>query len=589
MRNMMVTSRATAVLVLLIFVSLPFSTVNLNAELSLYIDGEPARGFTGWFSDEPPRTLGIHSDTTAAWHGYVLSEGFPLLNGHTDDTKIPQGATSIIPYDAPFGYEMTTDGFAETGVQFTMEMHNDPCAHEGLITLWDANSLFHVPVDTLYIWEGGAPGTCGRDFVADAGGPYRIAEGQTLRLDATGSTCMIWYCGDPEPRTGSIIGHTCMPYWHIGGVDFAFGLTAEIGYDELVNGLGLTPGTYELLLLLKWPLKGSHMARTTIVVEKYGGGTGEPNDPYQIWDANHMQAIGADANDWDKHFILMADIDLGQFDGKDGRERFNVVGRGYYDDEWVNIPFSGEFDGNNHTIAGFTYDSNDDDEIGLFGYVDDPNAQIRNLGLTEPNIDVPTGEMIGSLVGRLREGTIANCSIEDGSVSGRTYVGGLVGGFMHDPAGGNSSGIVSNCHYTGSVSGDHSVGGLVGASWGTVTNCYSGGDVTGRAHVGGLAGANWGTVTNCFSSGDVTGSAFVGGLAGSNPGTITGCYSKSDVLAISRVGGLVGSNYGMLPVAGHAHVSGTIAECYSTGSVEGNESVGGLSGHCFEGEISNSY
>ena len=30
---------------------------------------------------------------------------------------------------------------------------------------------------------------------------------------------------------------------------------------------------------------------------KYGGGTGEPTDPYQIRDANHMQAIGADSND----------------------------------------------------------------------------------------------------------------------------------------------------------------------------------------------------------------------------------------------------------------------------------------------------
>ncbi|MBW8039603.1 MAG: hypothetical protein FVQ85_06345 [Planctomycetes bacterium] len=40
----------------------------------------------------------------------------------------------------------------------------------------------------------------------------------------------------------------------------------------------------------------------------YGGGTREPNDPYQIRDANHMQAIGADANDWAKHFELAYQI-----------------------------------------------------------------------------------------------------------------------------------------------------------------------------------------------------------------------------------------------------------------------------------------
>ena len=88
------------------------------------------------------------------------------------------------------------------------------------------------------------------------------------------------------------------------------------------------------------------MAEPTLA--KYGGGSGEPNDPYQIWDANHMQAIGADANDWDKHFVLMADIDLGQFDGKDGREKFNVIGN-------EDNPFLGLFDGNNHTISNFTY------------------------------------------------------------------------------------------------------------------------------------------------------------------------------------------------------------------------------------------
>ena len=112
---------------------------------------------------------------------------------------------------------------------------------------------------------------------------------------------------------------------------------------------------------------------------KYGGGSGTPEDPYQIWDANHMQAIGADANDWDKHFMLMADIDLSQFDGRDGREKFNVIG------EYAN-PFTGVFDGNDHTISNFTYDSNDRIDVGLFVDVYGPNAEIKNLGLIDPNV-----------------------------------------------------------------------------------------------------------------------------------------------------------------------------------------------------------
>ena len=41
--------------------------------------------------------------------------------------------------------------------------------------------------------------------------------------------------------------------------------------------------------------------------ESYGGGTGEPNDPYLIYDPNQMNAIGANSGDWGKHFKLMAD------------------------------------------------------------------------------------------------------------------------------------------------------------------------------------------------------------------------------------------------------------------------------------------
>ncbi len=41
---------------------------------------------------------------------------------------------------------------------------------------------------------------------------------------------------------------------------------------------------------------------------KYACGTGEPSDPYLIYTPKQMNAIGAEPNDWDKHFKLMADI-----------------------------------------------------------------------------------------------------------------------------------------------------------------------------------------------------------------------------------------------------------------------------------------
>jgi hypothetical protein len=43
---------------------------------------------------------------------------------------------------------------------------------------------------------------------------------------------------------------------------------------------------------------------------KYSGGTGEPNDPYQIATAADLIALANEPNDYDKHFILTTDIDL---------------------------------------------------------------------------------------------------------------------------------------------------------------------------------------------------------------------------------------------------------------------------------------
>ena len=42
----------------------------------------------------------------------------------------------------------------------------------------------------------------------------------------------------------------------------------------------------------------------------FAGGTGEPNDPYQIATAEQLTSIGSDPNLLDKHFVLVADIDL---------------------------------------------------------------------------------------------------------------------------------------------------------------------------------------------------------------------------------------------------------------------------------------
>ncbi|UCF43039.1 MAG: hypothetical protein JSV99_10735 [Planctomycetota bacterium] len=346
------------------------------------------------------------------------------------------------------------------------------------------------------------------------------------------------YTASITPPGGAVLGETRM--------------RARIRWQGVVSPCGDTP-------------YGEVEDYTVFVVDYvppgYGGGTGEPNDPYLIYTAAQMNAIGANPSDWDRHFRLMADIDLGGFAGA----RFNIIG---FD---IDRCFTGVFDGDGHTISNFTYSTAGTNGIGLFGFLDGSGAEIKNLGLIDPNVNGV--DYVGALVGQVGgEGTISNCYAEGGSVKGRYGVGGLVGA---------NSGVISNCSSRTSVEGDQGVGGLVGGNWidpgsantATIINCYANGSVSGSIG-GGLVGGNGGRISNCSSSTSVGGSQFVGGLVGANwmdPGsvytaTIINCYANGSVSGGIGVGGLVGSNVG------------TISNCYSTGGVSGNRDVGGLVG-----------
>jgi hypothetical protein len=339
----------------------------------------------------------------------------------------------------------------------------------------------------------------------------------------------------------------------------------------------------------------------TPVDARYSGGTGEPNDPYQIATPEDLNDIGDHQEDWDKNFILINDVNLAQYTGT----QFKIIGRYIKWNDPNNKPFTGIFDGNNHKVWNFTWSSTGRNYIGLFGCVGQP-GQLKNLGMENVDVNAVNGDCVGGLVGRNYGGVISNCH-STGSVIGTYSVGGLVGfndgtinncystgnvsgGYYVGGLVGENGGTINNCYSTGNVSGGQYVGGLVGFNDGTINNCYSTGNVSGGQHVGGLVGRNYGgVISNCYSTGSVTGPNYVGGLVGFNlRGTITDCYSTGSVTGDYWIGGLVGSN-GMYYGGGNGDEGGYITNCYSTGSVSGDGCVGGLVGFHFTCEITNCY
>jgi len=376
---------------------------------------------------------------------------------------------------------------------------------------------------------------------------------------------------------------------------------------------------------------------------QYGGGTGAPDDPYLIFTAEQMNEIGKNyRTDWDKHFELMADIDMSRYVGTD----FKIIGSS------SNNAFQGVFDGNGNKIRNLTYTSTRRDYAGLFGYIKGDKVEIRNLGLVNPHLDVGTGSYVGSLVGYAREGTITNCYATGISISGSKRAGGLIGytqdgnitncdvkggSVSADEEAGGLAGYnraeIENCHASCRVSGKTSIGGLVGSNSGPITdstargmisgaereagglvgdnsglltNCSARGDVRSNGSAGGLVGRNHGSMMNCWASGDVTAESGAGGLAGqSDDGTIDNCYARGAVKGENNLGGLVGNNRKIVrnscatgSVAGDRRVGGLVGSntwpgkvisCYSVGVVTGAEDVGGLVGFNDEGVVKTSF
>ena len=234
---------------------------------------------------------------------------------------------------------------------------------------------------------------------------------------------------------------------------------------------------------------------------RYGGGTGEPNDPYLIYTAEHLNALGAEPNDCDKHFKLMADIDLSGYSYDRALIAPDANG---VEDGFQGTRFTGSFDGSGHTISHLTIAG--ESYLGLFGQLGS-DAEITDLGLDAVNV-TGTGSYVGGLAGDSYGRVTVSHSA--GTISGVSILGGLLG---------RNCGTVAQCRSAGEVRGTGSdAGGLVGVNWpgGDLKTCYSTALVSGGERVGGLAGANVGKVIHCYSTGSVSGSDdWVGGLVGS--------------------------------------------------------------------------
>jgi len=267
-------------------------------------------------------------------------------------------------------------------------------------------------------------------------------------------------------------------------------------------------------------------ASTTITINKHHSIAA--NFAKEIWNWHDLDAIRDNPGDI---YILMNDLDSVTAGYEElaaatanGGKGWAPIGSLSVDPITYNIighidPFTGRLDGQGYGIRDLFIGRPEEDGVGLFGCVG--GGVIENLGVVNAAV---TGRVyVGGLVGG-NGGTVSN-SYSIGNVTGEWDVGGLVG---------ENDGTVSKSYSAGSVTGEWDVGGLVGENDGIVSKSYSAGNVTGYNTVGGLVGGDWGTVSNSYSTGNVTGAGSVGGLVGVNhDGTVRNSYYSYDKVLIS--------------------------------------------------------
>nr|MDE5561609.1 hypothetical protein [Bacteroidaceae bacterium] len=189
------------------------------------------------------------------------------------------------------------------------------------------------------------------------------------------------------------------------------------------------------------------------------------------WFAGHINAKAEGQN-----AVLTRDIDLGDYD-------WTPIGTS------ANIPYSGVFNGDGHSISGLYIGNPEASYQGLFGYL--KNGEISNVTVDGT---VSAKQYVGGIAGMLHDNACIDRCVNLAEISGTSYVGGIAGSLSRE------SSTISNSYNVGNIVAGSNGGGIVGMSVNTATveNVFSIGNVSGR-----LAGACVGSaaaLTNIYNA-----------------------------------------------------------------------------------------
>ena len=310
-----------------------------------------------------------------------------------------------------------------------------------------------------------------------------------------------------------------------------------------------------------------------------------PEKVIEIADAEGLAKIGNDPGyPLNGSYLLTSDIDLG------GEQHpWTPIGS--------KISFTGEFNGNGHTISGL-YINKTADLQGLFAEISgDP--VIRDLTVMG---EITGSTYTGGIVGQCRGGVISGCtSYVRLTGTGEGRIGGITGYVDY--------GTISDCTAEGMINGHYLCGGIAGMAVGAVIeNCRSLTDVSGENGIGGICGVtDYSEIKNCENAGNISAEYRSGGIIGySISSAINNCENAGNIFADDHSGGIIGLcsssvinncvNAGSVSadiqsggIVGVVNNGSAVSNCHNTGTISVADITGGIAGYSLYTTFENNY
>ena len=266
-------------------------------------------------------------------------------------------------------------------------------------------------------------------------------------------------------------------------------------------------------------------------------------------------------------------------------------------------PFTGNINGNGHTITGLNINKDSGAYAGLVGLLD--GGSVNNIKFDNVSI-TGTATDVGAAVGRIiNGGSVSSIDVISGSIAGSKRVGGVVGSIK-------ASGSISSCSNKATVNASvYNVGGIVGAAYYTeadkemtISGCENSGNISSLTGVGGIVGLSAAEISSCNNAGKITGigdgtneskkSASIGGIVGEQKsfGSVTGNTNTGTIENKDKNGYGTGGIIGWLRYHGSGEASSyarseiiSVTGNRNTQIVWGGNDAGGIVGTVYNSAV----